>query len=197
MPPTTTALTLPTAPDFRPDAPREPDPRASLLGLAAACWGISGQVALLLVPARKLAHAGVNELLAQRAAWTLPVAAGTVAVFCFLMGYRGMQRGYAPLVAARAAHLARHPRVWHAVLAPLHVCGLVHATRRRQATRMMLLVGMPAAAATAGLLPQPLRALVAVGVAFALLWGIVAVVVFSIRAAAGRAPAVALDLPCA
>lgn len=169
--------------------------RARAAGALAASWGVAAQVALLLLPARQLAHAGVDALAAQGVAWSFALAAASVAALCYLQGYRGFQRRYAPLVAARAVHLARHPRPWHAALAPLYVCGLVHASPRRRRATALVAATMPVLALAVGALPQPYRAAVEVGVAFGLLWGVVAVLAFAIRAAGGRPPAVPLDLP--
>lgn len=170
--------------------------RPSAVGVAAACWGVGGQLVLLFVPSRQLAHAAVESLRAPGvASWTWPLAAASIVAMCFFQGYLGFQRRYAPLVAARAAHLARHPRPWHAALAPLYVCGLLHASPRRRLTTTLIFAIMPALALGVSRLPDPFRGVVDLGVACGLLWGTVTVVVSSVRAAAGRAPAVSLELP--
>jgi hypothetical protein len=167
-----------------------------LAGIAAAVWGVAGQLALLGVGAVQLLRAALRGFAtAGIDATTLALAAASVATLCYFQGYRGFQLGYARLVAARAAHLARHPRPLHALLAPLHVCGLLHATRRRRFGTALLFGVMGALAVLVGRLPEPYRAVVDLGVACGLGWGSASVLALAVRAAAGRPPAVALDLP--
>jgi hypothetical protein len=171
-------------------APAVPQ-RAGLAGIAAAAWGVAGQLALLGVGAVQLLRAALRGFAtAGIDATTLALAAASVATLCYFQGYRGFQLGYARLVAARAAHLARH-----ALLAPLHVCGLLHATRRRRFGTALLFGVMGALAVLVGRLPEPYRAVVDLGVACGLGWGTASVLALAVRAAAGRPPAVALDLP--
>jgi hypothetical protein len=176
-------------------APAVPQ-RAGLAGIAAAAWGVAGQLALLGVGAVQLLRAALRGFAtAGIDATTLALAAASVATLCYFQGYRGFQLGYARLVAARAAHLARHPRPLHALLAPLHVCGLLHATRRRRFGTALLFGLMGSLAVLVGRLPEPYRAVVDLGVACGLGWGTASVLALAVRAAAGRPPAVALDLP--
>src|SRR6185369_9220460 len=94
-------------------------PSTLALTADAACWGIAGQAALLLVAVLKLSRAALAGLTAPGlGAFHWALAAASVAFLCYFQGYRGFQRGYAPFVAARAAHLARHPRLAHAIAAP-------------------------------------------------------------------------------
>jgi hypothetical protein len=180
------------------DLPAPPFARqsAGALGAAAACWGVAGQGTLLLVAVLKLSRAALAGLTGPGIGavhWAL--AAASVAFLCYFQGYRGFQRRYAPFVAARAAHLARHPRLAHAIAAPFYACGLLHASPRRRAATTLLYVTMAALAIGLTHLPHPYRAIVDLGVACGLLWGAVSLLVFASRAAVGLPPAVALDLP--
>jgi hypothetical protein len=168
---------------------------ASALGVVAAGYGVTAQLALLLVAVVQLSRAAMRGLGAERSAWAWILAAATVVVLGYFQGYRGFQRRFSPLVAGRAVHLARNPRLWHAVAAPIYVCGLVHATRRRRVSTAILFTVMPLLAVTVARLPEPYRAAVDLGVACGLLWGALAIVVFTVRACAGRPPAITLDLP--
>jgi hypothetical protein len=125
--------------------------------------------------------------------WAL--AGALLVALGYFQGYRGFQRGYAPFVAARAAHLARHPTLLHALAAPLYVCGLVGATPRRRARTVLLFAVMPLLAVAVGSLPAPYDALVDLGVAFGLAWGTAALAGHGLRAALGVATPVPLDLP--
>ncbi|MFL5262219.1 MAG: hypothetical protein ACJ79L_07420 [Anaeromyxobacteraceae bacterium] len=141
----------------------------------------------------RAAFAGLTAPGISAAHWAL--AAASVAFLCYFQGYRGFQCRYAPFVAARAAHLARHPRLAHAIAAPFYACGLVHASPRRRAATTLLYVTMAALAIGLARLPDPYRAIVDLGVACGLLWGAVSLLVFASRAAVGLPPAAALDLP--
>jgi hypothetical protein len=164
------------------------------LGVVAAAWGLLGQLALLLAAVSRLLAAALTGLAgATPSTWAL--AAGCVVTFCYFQGYRGFQRRYSPFVAGRAAHLARNPRLAHAVLAPLFCCGLVHATRRRRVATLVLYATMVVLAVGIRRLHEPYRAAVELGVACGLFWGAAALLAFAVRALAGRPPATPLDLP--
>lgn len=188
-----------TPPPGLAEAATDPTPwgdRTSLAGLVAACWGVGAHAAVLLVAARKLLRSGLSGLAAaggEPSDWLL--AAACVAAFCYFQGYLGFQRGFSRMVAARARHLAAHPTPWHAALAPLHVCGLVHATARRRAATAALFAAIPCLSWGVGRLPEPLHGAVALGVAAGLTWGLVSMVALSARAAAGRLKGAAADLP--
>lgn len=193
---TSTTLALATERALPPVASSAAAPPRCLRGVVAATWGVAGQLVLVAAPAALLLRAatrGLDRADLGPAHWAL--AAASLLLLGYFQGYRGFQRGYAPFVAARAAHLARHPTAWHGVAAPLHVCGLVAATRRRRARAAALFAVMPVLALGVGRLPEPYRAILDLGVAFGLGWGAVALATFGVRAALGRAPAVALDLP--
>lgn len=193
MPRSTSTLALERA--LPPVASSAAAPPRCLRGILAASWGVAGQLILVAVPAALLLRAatrGLDRADLGPAHWAL--AAASLLLLGYFQGYRGFQRGYAPFVAARAAHLARHPTAWHALAAPLHVCGLIAATPRRRARAAALFAVMPVLALAVGRLPDPYRAILDLGVAFGLAWGAVALAAFAVRAALGRAPAVPLDL---
>ncbi len=164
-------------------------------GLWAAFWGVGGVVALL-------AHATVR--LATQAAGLLHVslapveAAGLAASFLFfgcVEGYAGFQRAFAPRVVVRALWLASHPRPHLVLLAPLFCMGLLHATRRRLIVSWTLLAGIVAVVLLMDRVPQPWRGIVDAGVAFALAWGVLAILAFFGLALAARPPAISADVP--
>jgi hypothetical protein len=192
----TPSLALPTEGRAASLAASEAPPPRCLRGVLAAAWGVTGQLAFVVAPAALLLRAAVRGLAAADLdPWQWALAAATVLLLGYVQGHRGFQRGYAPFVAARAAHLARHPNAWHGIAAPLHVCGLVGATPRRRLRTALLLAVMPVLAFLVGRLPSPYRAIVDLGVAFGLAWGALSIVVYAARAAAGRVPAVPLSLP--
>lgn len=165
-----------------------------LAGLAAAAWGVGAHLAVIAVAIRRLLAAGLAGLeVADASGWA--ASAACVAALLWLQGHRGFQRAFSPLVAGRAAHLARRPTPWLVLAAPLHVCGLVHATPRRRRRAALLFGAMPFLVLGVARLPDPWRAAVDLGVACGLLWGAACLVLHTRRALAGRLPGVALDLP--
>jgi hypothetical protein len=157
---------------------------------------VLGVAALLLRAIWGLAPVAVEALTRHRlsvAQWVLAV--GGAAFFGFFEGYKGFQRGFSPRVVARALHLARDPRPLHVLLAPIFCMGLIHAARRRLVASWVLLVVITGAVLSMRLVPQPVRGIVDLGVVVGLGWGLVALLVFAARAAAGSPARVPADLP--
>jgi hypothetical protein len=95
-------------------------------------------------------------------------------------------------VAARALEL-RKPL--HVALAPLFVMALIHATRKRLIVSWVVLLGIVGLVVAVQNTPQPWRGIIDGGVALALLWGSVAVVVWWLKARRGDPMPVSADLP--
>ena len=156
-----------------------------MVGRIGAVWGITG-VALIIGDA-------IYRM--------IPVAIGAfaypfdwihwvflVAFFVFMTvveGYKGFQLGFSPRVVARARYLARHPRAGHALLAPVFCMGFFHATRRRRITTISVTTGIVVFVVLVGRLAQPWRGIVDLGVVAGLIWGLVAIGVFSYLAFTG------------
>ena len=172
--------------------------RPSTLGLAAAVWGLLGVSALLgraiwrLTPA---AWEAGTRYQPGVLGWSL--AALWLLFMGYSEGYRGFQKGFAPRVARRAAHLAQQPRPLHVLLAPMFCMGLIHASRRRLVTSWSLTAMIVVLVLAVRHLTQPWRGLVDAGVVLGLAWGLVAVLVFGVRALRGQLPAGSADLPAA
>jgi hypothetical protein len=170
--------------------------RPSPLGLAAAAWGLAGVGALLTQAIWRLTPHAVDAFARHRLTplqW-LAAAAG-VAFMGFFEGYKGFQRGFSPRVVVRAIHLSKNPRPLHVALAPLFSMGLLHASRRRLVASWSIVVAVFLAVVLVHRVAQPWRGIIDAGVVVGLAWGLAAVVAFTVRAVAGRPPAVAADLP--
>lgn len=160
-----------------------------------AAWGVGGVFLLIGSATYRLGHVGIaafDYTLGPRH-WVF------LALFLAFMlgseGYRGFQKGFAPRVAARARHLQRHPRVTHALFAPLFCMGFFHATRRRQLTSIGVTSMIVGFILIVRKLPQPWHSLVDVGVAAGLVWGLVALVGFTYAAFTSETFGHAADVP--
>ncbi|MGK4003485.1 hypothetical protein WMF31_12720 [Sorangium sp. So ce1036] len=170
--------------------------REQRLRLAVVLWGVLG-VALVLVEAvYRLAATAARSLtthtlttgqLTLLAVWTVVIA--------YVEGYRGFQQRFSPRVVARALYLAEHRRPLHVALGPLFCMALFHTTRRRLIATWALTLGIVALILLVRQMPPPYRAIVDAGVALALAWGTISILVFLAQALAGRPPGVAPEVP--
>jgi hypothetical protein len=167
----------------------------SFMGAVGAAWGVAGVFALIGWAVFRLSQVAAGAFAHTLGArhWVFLV---TFLLFMLVSeGYRGFQKNFAPRVAARARHLRDHPRAGHVLLAPLFCMSYFHATPRRllgayglTAMIVVLVVGVRR-------LPQPWHGLVDVGVAAGLMWGLVALVVFTYRAFGTEGFSVSPEVP--
>ncbi|WP_437630234.1 hypothetical protein [Sorangium sp. So ce854] len=164
--------------------------------LAVVLWGVLGVVAVLIEAIYRLGTMAARVLTTHTltTGQLILLAAWTVAIVYF-EGYRGFQQRFSPRVVARALHLAEHRRPLHVALAPLYCMALLHATRRRLIATWALIAGIVALILLVRQMPPPYRAIVDAGVALALAWGTVAMLVDLARGLAGRPPGIAPDVP--
>lgn len=163
----------------------------------AAVWGIAGVLCLL-------AGAGVRLFGAALQAWEHPfnrlhwIALGANVLFmAYTEGYRGFQRQFSPRVVARAVHLSRDATIVQGCLAPAFCMGLFHASRRRMMTTWGLTAGIVLLVVLVRRTPQPWRGIIDAGVVVGLLWGVLSLLAFALRAAARRGFDFPADLPAA
>jgi len=176
--------------------PEGAGPPGRRLGAAAAAWAVAGHAVPLLLGGGRLLGVALLQLSRERPAPGTWIGLAALALLvAYGMGYRGFQRSYGPFMVARAGWLAHAARPWQAWLAPLVAAGLLHATRRRQLRTGLVFGSMGLLALLVRQLPEPFRAGLRLGVAAGLLGGALAIRVLAARAAAGRAPAVPLELP--
>ena len=147
--------------------------KPSPLGIAAACWGALGLVALLVYAIARLAGivaAGFEH------AWQWPQVAVAVANGVFMAwseGYRGFQLRFSPRSAARVKWLLHRPSPLRTALAPLFVMAYFDAPRRLKIGVYALTAGIIVAIVVIHALPQPWRAALDIGVVLGLVWGLV------------------------
>jgi len=99
-------------------------------------------------------------------------------------------------VVTRALLLARSPQPHLVLFAPLYCMSFLHASTRGRRIAWITLVGIVACIAILQRVPMPYRGLVDGGVALALSWGSVALVLSFVRTLrTGAPPVVDAELP--
>lgn len=170
--------------------------RERRLRLAVMLWGVLGLVLVLVEAVYRLAATAARVLtthtlttgqLVLLVVWTVVIA--------YVEGYRGFQQHFSPRVVARALYLAEHRRPLHVALGPLFCMALFHTTRRRLIATWVLTAGIVALILLVRQMPPPYRAIVDAGVAFALAWGTISILVFLAQALAGRPLGVSPEVP--
>ena len=153
-----------------------------ILGCFGAVWGILGIAVLLGYSVWRLAAVAA-------AAWAYDfylhhwlVLAAHVAFMAWSEGYRGFQQSFSPRIVARARHLIAHPHPAHVLLAPLFCMGYFHTSRRRMISVYALTVFIILLIMAVRWLEQPWRGIVDAGVVVGLLWGLISVFAFTLRA---------------
>ncbi len=151
------------------------------VGLVSALWGLVGVSVLLGSAVVRLAPWALDALRMDLAwhHWSLMLVC--VVFMGYSEGYKGFQRGFSPLVAARARYLREHPTLVRAVAAPLFCMGFFHAQRRRLIISHSLTLGIIVLILLIKLLPQPWRGIVDAGVVVGLAWGLVALLIFAVQ----------------
>lgn len=162
----------------------------------AAVWGVLGFSALLVQALWRLIPVALEPLRSGSLSSAQMVAYGLWVLFmAYSEGYKGFQKQFAPRMAVRAMHLARHPRALLVVFAPVFCMGLIHATRKRLIVSWCLLVGIILLVLGVRALDQPWRGIIDGGVVVGLAWGLLAVLWYFVRALSGNPPDVPPDLP--
>jgi len=164
--------------------------------VSVVLWGTGGVMLLVaqgILRLYPLALEPIIEGTLTATQWLIYLA--WVVFNTFVEGYRGFQKGFSPRVVARALHLARRPRLWLLVLAPLYCMGLVHATRRRLISSWALLIGIVSVVVLVRNFEQPWRGIIDGGVVVGLTYGLIVLGVCLVRGLAGRTFNVDPDLP--
>ncbi len=153
-----------------------------LMGALGAAWGLTGVFLLLGSAVYRLTPLAV-------AAFSYPLywhhwllLAAVIVIMAYAEGYRGFQQRFSPRVAARAKYLAQHPRTVHVLLAPFFCMGYFHATRRRKITSVSVTLGIVILVILVHFLRQPWRGIIDAGVVVGLVWGLVSLFLFSLKA---------------
>ena len=158
-------------------------------------WGIAGAVVFLAYAVVRLIPVAADALRMELdpVAWLALV--GSIAFLGYYEGYRAFQKGFSPRTVARGFCIAADPKPLHVLLAPLHCMQLFHATKKRLIVSWAVLLGVTGLVLVVRMLDQPWRGIVDAGVVVGLSWGTISMIVFWIRALAGKPMPVPPDLP--
>jgi hypothetical protein len=148
----------------------------------SAWWGITG-VALLLASAIYRLMPLAVDAFSYDFDWRHYSSILAVIVFmAYAEGYRAFQQGFSPRVAARARYLKDNTTCPRVVFAPLFCMAFFHAVRKRQITSISVTAGIVILVLLVRMLSQPWRGIIDGGVVIGLMWGLVSLMVFGIRA---------------
>lgn len=164
-------------------------------GVFGAIWGISGVVALLMYAVVRLTPIAAEALDGSLGSLHYLGILASLVFFGYTEGYRAFQKQFAPRVVARALSLLDHATVPRVVLAPAFAMGYFGATRRRMIASWLLTAGIIVLIQLVGMVAQPWRGIIDLGVVVALLWGAAAIFIFALYALGGHVPSVSKDLP--
>ena len=153
-----------------------------ILGYLGAFWGLAGIAALLGYSIWRLAGVAADAWSYDFRAYHWLVLAAHVAFMAWSEGYRGFQQSFSPRIVARAKYLIAHPRPAHVLLAPLFCMGYFHTSRRRMISVYVLTVFIITLIIAVRWLEQPWRGIVDAGVVVGLLWGVISMGAFTLRA---------------
>ena len=153
-----------------------------MLSVCGALWGIGGILILLGFAVFRLSKM-ILDMWTYDFSWyhwgSLVIM---VTGMAYSEGYRGFQCAFAPRTAARARYLYHTPRLSHVLLAPAFCMGYFYTHRRRQIAATTLTAGIVLAVVLVRFFPQPWRGIVDAGVVVGLTWGIIAVLLYTLRA---------------
>jgi hypothetical protein len=164
--------------------------------IAAAVWGVFGTALALAEAIFRLSAIAIRTLIHERLNLTqIAFLIAWMAFILYVEGYRAFQKRFSPRVVARAFHLAEHPKPIHVVLAPLYCMALLHATRRRLIGSWILVAGIVTIIILVRHLPPVYRAIIDAGVACALAWGTIVMIVCFFQRLGGAEMPVPPDVP--
>ncbi|MDH4162478.1 MAG: hypothetical protein OEW15_07280 [Nitrospirota bacterium] len=156
-----------------------------MLGSAGMIWGVAGVLMLLLSAAIRLWSKAIDAF-SHPFTWEHWVSLVIIVLgMAYMEGYKGFQQSFSPRTAARAKYLRHHPSMRNILLAPFFCMGYFHATKRRMTASISLTLGIIVLVVLVSFIAQPWRGIIDAGVVVGLIWGIVSLFIFSIKAWGG------------
>ena len=153
-----------------------------MLKRIAALWGIGGFLFLLIYAVIRLYPKSVAAFDFSFSWYHWLAFAVNILFMAYSEGYKGFQVSYSPRVAARAKYLTQHAKPYQTFLAPLFCMGFFDAPKRRRISALVLTIMIIILVMIFQRLPQPWRGILDAGVVVGLSWGIIATVIYVIKA---------------
>ncbi len=160
--------------------------KMSRFALFGAIWGLCGVCLLLGYGIYRMFPIAV-ETFDYSLSWYHWLALHINTIFmAYCKGYRGFQNNFSPRTSARARYLRNHPQKARVIFAPFFCMGYFQANRKRKiitfsATFAIVLLGL-----LIRYLNQPWRGILDIGVVVGLIWGVVSLIWFGIKALVSR-----------
>jgi hypothetical protein len=159
-------------------------------------WGVLGVLALFVRALLRLTPMAWQPIAdGSLSALHIGIYASWVVFNAYGEGYRAFQRSFCPRVVARAYHLAEHPTLLYALLAPAYCLSLFHANARGLRLAWTMLAVITLLVWLLRITPQPWRGIVDGGVVVALAWGAIAMLVLLVRALVAAPAPARMNLP--
>jgi len=152
-----------------------------MIGKIGGIWGLAGVVLLLGAAILRLVPITVEAFTTKLLWYHWVVLVLITGLLAYLEGYRGFQKGFSPRVVTRANYMKENPRLLHALLAPLFCIGYFHSTTKLKVRAISLTIGIIILIILVHFLDQPWRGIVDAGVIVGLTWGVISLVLLSVR----------------
>lgn len=152
----------------------------------AAAWGIIGIVLVLAYATARLALFAIEAVASGLNLLQWIVLIANVAFMGWSEGYKGFQRSFSPRCAGRALYLYQNPTPLAVrLMAPFFCFGYFKATRRILILTWVGTLGIVLLVLAVHQLEQPWRGIIDAGVVLGLTWGIVSLIVMTVKTFAG------------
>jgi len=153
-----------------------------VLGFVGAIWGLAGVSALLAWAVVRLTPYTVElwHLDLQWYHWGLLLT--NIVFMAYTEGYKGFQLGAAPRLGARVRYLYQNPTLIHVIFGPFFCSSYFHTTHRRLIARYILTSMVILLIIIVSRFEQPWRGIVDAGVLIGLVWGLIAILYYGIKA---------------
>ena len=150
-------------------------------GWLGATWGLLGVIGLLAYAVYRLFWISVDAFSVpfNGLQWLLFI--GNTLFMAWSEGYKGFQKSFSPKVASRARDLLDNPRAIPVLLAPLYCMHFFDTTRRQLIVTYALTVMIVILIIVFHMLDQPWRGILDAGVVVGLSWGIVTILISSVK----------------
>jgi hypothetical protein len=144
-------------------------------------WAVVGVAALFARASWQLGQRGVATVAAGLDPLEWFILTALTVAFVYGEGYRALQRKWIPHVFGRIRQLGGERGGVYRLLAPLYAMSLVGAANQAMLRAWLGVAAIVGAVLVVSRLPDPWRGMIDVAVACALVWGLAAILITSVR----------------